>query len=802
MSPRADDETPRRGTPPRRGASRAVPAEGTEDAERTERRGFSSIGEARAYTPRGRTVAERGRSPRTGRNTGDPFRPALQVVEDGESTPRARQRGGRTTEPPATSRESGEAGATSREPREPREAAGRSREGAGRGRAPREAAGRTREPREAAGRERDLRDRRSVERDDERVRRTPEPSRTSSRRTGKEEPGPRRRVTGGQGRGPVRESARRPRPVPAEPPKLANSSRRLRLGTVLALSLFTMIGIRLVVLQVGTSPAEVESLVKLREKRLSTVELPAARGAILDRSGAILANSVEARYIYADPENEKLREDVAGTAAKLSPLVGVPASELAENMQRKQSFGTWLRFRYLARGVDISVANKIKAMELPGIYTHSDERRDVPGRDLAANLIGFTSSDGHGLEGLEARYDDLLHGTDGKRVFETGKGNSLNIPITGGYELNTPAKPGSSLKLTIDRWVQYQAQQILDAEAKRNNATVAGAVILDVKTGEVLAQASYPYYNAAQPLKADASDRIDVPTSVVTDPGSSHKAFVLGAALQEGLITPESTQTVAPSIVRGGVPFNDGHPQKKGTKLTMAGVLAYSSNVGTILIGEKLGKEKLYEYQQKFGLGHATGEGMPAEAEGMLLKPEDWSGSAYGSVPIGHSVSATLVQMAAGYGAIANDGVYIQPHLIKSTVSGIDDKETPVAPSETHRVLDAEVASELRTMMEAVVEDNEGTGTKAQVQGYRVAGKTGTGKMVVDGQYTSHNASSFVGMAPAENPRYVIAISMDVAKGTGGEVAAPAFAQMMSYTLSHYFVPPSTTKPPTFKIHG
>ncbi|BCJ45432.1 hypothetical protein GCM10010168_79680 [Actinoplanes ianthinogenes] len=802
MSPR-DDETPRRGTPPRRAASRAVPPEGPEEPERPERRGRSSIGEARAYTPRGRTVAERGRTPRTGRTT-DPFRPALQVVEGGEGTPRARQRGARTGEPPADERgrperEPREGTGRAREPREGTKRAREPREGTSRGREAREATGKGREREAREAREaREKRERRAGDRDVPRVRRAPEPPRASSRRTGKQEPAARRTVTDRTGRGPGREPARRPRPVPAEPPKLANSTRRLRLGTVLALSLFVMIGVRLVVLQVGTSPAEVESLVKLRNKRLSTVELPAPRGSILDRNGAVLANSVEARYIYADPENAQLQKNLGATAVRLSRLLGIPASKLAAKMQRKQVLGTWSRFSYLARGVDISIANQIEAMGLKGIYTHVDERRDVPGKDLAANLIGFTGDDGRGLVGLEARYDDLLHGTDGKRVYETGKG-SLNVPIAGGYEQITAARPGSSVKLTIDRWVQYNAQRILNEEAERNHATVAGAVILDVKTGEIVAQASYPTYNAAQPEKSEENERIDVPTAVVTDPGSSHKAFVIGAALQEGLITPESTQVVAPAIVRGGIPFEDHEKVTKGSKLTIAGILAYSSNVGTILIGEKLGKQKLYEYQQKFGLGKATGEGMPGESPGLLLPPDQWSGSAYGSVPIGHSVSATLVQMAAGYGAIANDGVYIQPHLIKSTVAG-DGTETPVATPETHRVLDAKVAGELRTLLEAVTEDNEGTGTKAQVAGYRVAGKTGTGKMVVDGQYTSHNASSFVGMAPAENPRYVVAVSMDVAKGTGGEVSAPAFSDMMGYTLLHYFVPPSTTKPPTFKL--
>jgi cell division protein FtsI (penicillin-binding protein 3) len=504
--------------------------------------------------------------------------------------------------------------------------------------------------------------------------------------------------------------------------------------------------------------------------------------------------------VYADPENPKLQKNIAGTAAKLSPLLAVSRSELMADMQRKKVLGGWTQFRYLARGVDVAVADRIDAMKLDGIYTHSDERRDVPGRDLAANLIGFTGDDHHGLEGLEARYDDLLHGTDGRWVFEIGKGN-LSAPIPGGYNRNTAAEPGNSLQLTIDRELQFRVQEILAVEAEKRDATVAGAVVLDAKTGEVLAQASYPPYNAAKPQAYEPEQRADVPTSVVTDPGSTHKAFIFGAALQEGLITPESTLKIGPAIERGGERFEDTHEMPKNTEMTMPGLLAYSSNVGTILIGEMLGKEKIYEYQQKFGLGKATGVGVPGEAEGQLLKPEDWSGSAVGSVPVGHSVSATLMQMAAGYGAIANNGTWIQPHLVKATISGEDGKVSAAPPPQTRKVLDPGVAAELRTMMEAVVDVKGGTGKAAAVTDYRVAGKTGTGNMLIDGQYTSHNASSFVGMAPADDPRYVIAVSMDVSSGGGGDVAAPAFSQMMSYALLHYRVPPSGTKPPKFKIH-
>ncbi|MEU4691211.1 penicillin-binding transpeptidase domain-containing protein [Actinoplanes sp. NPDC023714] len=766
MSPR-DDETPRRGTQPRRGSSRDLPAE--EPEENPGRRGRSSIGDARAYTPRGRTVAERGRLPRSGR-TSDPFRPALQVLDGGETPPRARGRGREQAEKD----EAATPATPARRPEKDRE----------------RAAPRAKEKERATPR---VKEKETRGRESGAIPRTRQDRADREREAGRSA-GPRRRP-------PARpERMRTEKRVPAEPPKLANSTRRLRLGTVLALSLFVTIGVRLVVLQVATSPDEAESLLALRERRLSTVELPAPRGSILDSSGAVLAHSVEARYVYADPENAGLQKDVPGIAAKLAPLLRVPASELIASMQRKQSLGRWLKFRYLARGIDVAVADKIDDMSLPGIYTHSDERRDVPGKDLAANLIGFTGDDHHGLEGLEARYDELLQGTDGKRVFEVGKG-SLGAPIPGGYEQYTAAKPGNSLQLTIDRDVQYEVQRILDAEAEKRKATVAGAVVLDARTGEVLAQASYPAYNAAKPEDSESQDRADVPSSVVTDPGSSHKAFIFGAALQEGIITPDSTLKIGPGIERGGYPFRDTHPQDPGTEMTMPGLLAYSSNVGTILIAEKLGKEKVYEYQKLFGLGRATGEGVLGEADGQLLEPSQWSGSAYGSVPIGHSVSATLIQMAAAYGAIANDGVYIQPQLIKATISGADGKVTPAAEPKTHKVLDPGVAAQLRTMMEAVVDAKGGTGGAAAVPGYRVAGKTGTGKMLTDGQYTSHNASSFIGMAPAEDPRYVIAVSMDVATGGGGDVAAPAFSEMMSNTLLRYRVPPSSTKPPTFKIH-
>ncbi|MEV6599455.1 penicillin-binding transpeptidase domain-containing protein [Actinoplanes sp. NPDC051346] len=813
---------PRGARAPRRGAS----SEDQTSGEGEPSRGFGGIGDARAYTPRGRTVREgdqRTRSPRAGRNS--EVRPALQVLDGGRPAPERRRDAEEDLPPQRRGRNDGDAETTRGRNRRGTDDAGSRRTGRGRDAAPggetarggkQSARERETGDGEAGGRDRSTRTGRTADRGRVqagrgeptrttagagRGRPTANPRRVSTGRTeagrDRRTPGPRRAGGTRPGAAPPRIGDRRPKPaVPAEPPRLANSAKRLRLGTVLAMALFVMIGVRLVVLQVMDSPAAAQSLLEQRKNRLTEVVLAAPRGSILDRSGAVLAHSVEARYVYADPE---LVKDPVQAATQLSPLLGVPKSELVRLMaKKKRPGGGASRFEFLARGVDIAVADKIEKLNLAGIGSRRDERRDVPGADLAANLIGFTGEDHTGLEGIEARYDELLRGTNGLKVYETGRGD-LAKEIPGGYRRETPAAPGSSLQLTIDRDLQFEVQRYLSQRMEKINATVAGAVVLDVQTGEVLAQASYPPYNAQKPRDFMPKEREDAVSSVISDPGSTHKAFTIGAAMQEGLIDKNSDIVVGKGMRLGGKLFTDTHPFPSGTKLSIPQVLAYSSNVGSIRIGQKLGKEKLYEYQQKFGLGRPTNEGMPGEASGRLLHPDEWSGSAWGSVPIGHSVDATLLQMAAGYGAIANDGVYIQPHLIKATISGRDGTVTPAAPPETHRVLDAQVARDLREMMEAVVDSKGATGTAAKVEGYRVSGKTGTGSLLVDGQYTNHNAGSFIGMAPAEKPRFVVGVFADVPNGTGGVIAAPAFSKMMGSALLHYRVPPSGTKPPTFR---
>jgi cell division protein FtsI (penicillin-binding protein 3) len=579
--------------------------------------------------------------------------------------------------------------------------------------------------------------------------------------------------------------------------------RRLRIGTLVVLVLFTVIAGRLVALQL--TDARKYALEGLNG-RLTTEVLFAPRGAIYDRNHHVLAQSVEARYVFADPSRIK-GKDIPATAEALRSILGIPTSQLTPKLgSRTRSNGSLDQFEYLARRVSVEDGNRVMALGLAGIGVGQDEQRATPGNDLAANLIGFTGNDGsngdslHGRVGLEAGYDDLLSGTDGSRTFEVGAGD-LDTAIPGGYDETKSPHPGSSLELTIDQDVQYKVQQILATEMANRNVDFACAVVLSVHTGEVLAQASYPDYSVQDPGSSTAASRTDSCSQQAVDPGSVHKVITLGAALQTGAAHPDTTVTLpGSSISKGGATYADTTPLSKGTKITIPGILAYSSHVGAIMVADQMTPQTLYDYQVKFGLGKVTGEGMPGESAGLVQPPANWSASSYGSIPIGMGVSVTPLQMAAAYATIANNGVYIQPHLIKGTVSP-DGKEHPATTPVTRTVLSAQNAQTLRQDLEAVVVAPHATGHKAAISQYRVAGKTGTGALVRNGKYAPGEVGSFIGMAPEENPQYVIAVFVhSPSGGEGGDTSAPSFQQMMTFTLQHYGVPPTGSKPPTFTL--
>lgn len=588
----------------------------------------------------------------------------------------------------------------------------------------------------------------------------------------------------------TRSSGPRRRVIKRRLPKIGNPKRRLRLGMTLILLIFAIAGFRLVQLQVTDAAAYAADALG---QRLQEEIIPGSRGSILDRNGERLAFSGAARYVYADPE---LIEDPAKAAEQLTPLLGVPADKLVDKMKQKKGEGPPSRFEYLARGVDVEIGDEIEKLEIPGVRVAYDERRLVPGQDLAANVIGFTGLDGNGLAGMEANYEDVLAGHDGERKYEV---SASGQEIPGGFHREVKAKPGSDLQLTLDSDLQFQVQRILSDTMAEKNAEFGAAVVMEAETGEVISMASAPSYDAANPLDYDKELRGDRASDSVVEPGSIHKAIVVGAALEEGIIDRDSTPVVGPSITKADNTYRDTHPHEE-RPMTIGGILAHSSNVGVIDLADELGAEKLYEYQRKFGLGSTTGVGVAGEAAGIVREPSTWQGSDYGSIPIGLGVAVTPLQMAAGYNAIANDGLYTQPSLVKCTVSPSGDEKAAAKP-ETHRVFSKKTAKDMQYLLQGPIVVPDGTGTLAQIPGYNVAGKTGTGKLVRDGEYAPGEVASFVGFAPADKPKYTVAVFAYTPGGGGGQVTGTAFRDIMQYTLGHYRVPPSTEKPADIEVY-
>ncbi|GAA2137347.1 cell division protein [Glycomyces algeriensis] len=724
------------------------------------RRDPSSMSRARRYTPRGRTVRE-----------------AAEGAEDN----RARENGARDRE--AARRERNRTAqqdeADDLAARRRREAAARSRE-----RRQRET-GVITEPRKP-----EPEPKRAPARS-EPLRRTGTVRPTPTRRTGPINP-PRR----GGPRGTVRTTG----PIEVRPlaslPRIGNPRRRLRMAAAFVMILLLISGARLVQLQVTDSAAYAAEALN---QRLTTEPLPAERGAILDRNGNRLAYSVEANYIAVDPA--MVKGEPAEVAASLTELLGRRASDLEAIIAAKETAqGEPIRFAYLQRGVDLAIGDKIREMENPGLIIGEDERRVVPGHDLAANVIGFTGGEGDGLGGLEAAYDDWLSGEDGEVSYERSQQSGL--PIPGAFYREEEAVPGNDLQLTLDDKLQFQVQNILEETVKEHDAEFGSALVMEVGSGEMLAMASTPTYDAANPFKVDDPEVYrDYATQATVDPGSIHKAIVFAAALEEGCIEPDGTMALEQTITKGGQVYRDGYEHGDAV-LSLAGIIAQSSNVGTIELADCIGPEKLYEYQLAFGLGQPTGVGIEGEASGILQEPQNWSGTSPGSVPIGHEGTATIMQMAALYGAIANDGVYVQPTLIDQKVEADGTVVEQPEPA-THRVVSQQTAEDLQYLLQAPIAAETGTGRNAQLENYHLAGKTGTGGLVVDGEYAPGNVTSFVGFAPAEDPQYVVAVSVYVpGGGGGGSTTGEAFKEINEFALGYFGVRPATEPAPEFDVWG
>lgn len=530
------------------------------------------------------------------------------------------------------------------------------------------------------------------------------------------------------------------------------------------------------------------------QQRARTIDLPARRGRMYDRNGDVLATSVDAATVYADPRAFRGRTgpegrwippagDATQVAAALSPLVGVDAAELEARLTKDA------HFVYVARQLPRETGDRIADLGLPGVGILTEPSRVYPNGVLSSQVLGFTGIDGDGLSGLEIQYESLLSGQPGSLVLELAPGG-LSIP-SAGRQL-TPPDPGTDLVLTVDREIQHVAERAATAAVERHQAAGASVLVMDVDSGEVLAMANAPTIDANDPAAGEPTSRRNRAVTDMFEPGSVQKALTAAAALEEGIATPDTVYTVADTLQVGHKTFSDDH-RHPTEPMTVAEIIEQSSNVGTIQLAQDVGPDRLASYLEAFGYGEPLGVGFPGEAAGSVLPRDQWSNTSLPTIAIGYGVAVTLLQAASVYGTIANDGVAVQPRLVRGTV-GEDGRLTPTAPAATRRVVSERTAQQLRDMLALVVDGERGTGGRAGVPGYDVAGKTGTARKPLENArgYSSDYMGSFVGFAPVEEPELVVAVTVDDPTPIyGGLTAAPVFQEVMSFALGHRRVPPT-----------
>jgi cell division protein FtsI/penicillin-binding protein 2 len=495
----------------------------------------------------------------------------------------------------------------------------------------------------------------------------------------------------------------------------------------------------------------------------ATVTVPAPRGSMVDRNGVRLAIGRRATTVYANPKhiaNAQAAAIAAGRALRLDPdkLYG-PLADQARG------------FVYVARKADPKRADTLERKGIEGLGFYSEERRVYPQGPVAAHVLGYAGVDNKGLSGLELALDKTLAGRAGREtIVRDPFGRALDVIHA------TPAIEGRDVRLTLDATLQGNAESVLRSTVRRWGALAASAVILDPHTGEVLALAVEPGFDANRFPQTSREVQRNRAVTDTYEPGSTLKVVTVAGALSEQLVTPSTAFTLAPKIQVADRVIHEAH-RTRTEQMTVAEILAQSSNIGTITLAQQLGRERLTKWLGRFGFGKKTGIDFPGETEGIL--PGYWSGSTIGTLPIGHGIAVTPVQMAAAYAAVANGGVWMQPHLVMN------------ARTKKRRVISRAVSEQLMAMMRDVV--LEGTGTEAAVEGYQVAGKTGTAaKPDPQGGYsTSKYVASFVGAVPASDPRLVVLVTVDEPSTIwGGTVAAPAFQQIARFALQYLEIPP------------
>jgi len=546
-----------------------------------------------------------------------------------------------------------------------------------------------------------------------------------------------------------------------------------RRATTLAIALLLAmsgIGLRLGYVQGIRSDAYAA---EARAQRVRKIVLPARRGTIFDRNGDELAVSIPARTIYANP---KAIKDPAKVAGELAPLLHTDAYSVEQILRRPSPFV------YVARRIGVVTAAQIEKLKEPGIGVLDEPRRLYPGGGLAANVLGFIGTDYHGLSGIEYGYDQLLNGTPGWRVLEEDPSGNR---IPAGEFREQPPVPGADIKLTLDPDLQLVAERSLAAAVKKTHAKGGMIVALDPRTGEIVAMANNPSFD---PNQIGNIDPATIHNRVVTDayePGSINKVITASAALAGGIIKPDQKMWIPAGVHIGDAYFPEDRVPDES--LDLKGILTNSSNVGTILLAEKVGASTLDDYFKRFGYGQSTGLGFPGESPGILPSAGRWPTS-LPTMAIGQGLSVTALQIAQVYSTIADDGVSVEPRLVSGWVDrgGVSHN---ASDARSHRVIPENIAREVRDILRNVVE--VGTGINAIVPGYDVAGKTGTARKTVEGKGYQGYYSSFVGMLPARAPQLVMAVVLDDAYPIeGGLSAAPVFAEVASQAVRILRIPP------------
>ena len=567
--------------------------------------------------------------------------------------------------------------------------------------------------------------------------------------------------------------------------------RRITRLMVFFLVALTGLVIRLFDVQ-AVNAGDYKSLTENELYRVSNLLAP--RGEITDIKGIPFARSVSAINVVVDQQmivNPEKTAEIAAPILKMSTkevLSRIVGDKRWYLVARNATPSQWNALKDAFANYNDNLSKADYGKRIVGFFPERNYTREYPAGSIVASLIGFVNQAGDGAAGIESGMNSILKGQDGRYVYANG----IYAEIPGSQQEMVQPKPGNSIRLTIDRDIQFIAENAIAKAVRNSNAASGTVIVMDPKTGAILAHATAPTFDPNKPVKL--SDVHNASVQDVYEPGSTGKVMTLAAAIEEKLVTPTTVFSVPYKLKTKYKTFKD-HDYHPVQQLTTAGILAVSSNTGTIKIGDKLSDQKLYDYLRAFGVGSSTNSGLPGESAGLINQPKDWSGTSKPTMSFGQGYSVTAMQATSIFATIANDGVRVEPTVIAGT-SDAQGHYTPAKTRNSSRVISAETAQKMREMMESVVSAS-GTAPGAAIPGYRIAGKTGTAERVDPrtGRYSGYTAS-FIGMAPADKPKYVINVTIQAPQGLhwGGVLGGPVFKEVMSYILEAKRIPPTNSK--------